>query len=155
MKPSYVPFLSLWRKNTFPSFHVLQRKDSHYVIADEDLLRVGVYICRRHDLFCSISFHNPINFLKEQLSFVAPHLFGDAKWRCYAIWYDGMMSFSKTDSVSEKYRYRWIRSKKIRYRFSEYRKIPKPFSSLVVFVFFLYDYLFNLWYRYRHKCLYT
>jgi hypothetical protein len=26
MKPSYIPFLSRWQKNTFPSFHASQRK---------------------------------------------------------------------------------------------------------------------------------
>jgi hypothetical protein len=52
-----------------------KEKDSHYAIADEDLLRVGVNICRRHDLCCSIR----SILSKEQLSFVAPHFFGDAK----------------------------------------------------------------------------
>jgi hypothetical protein len=80
MKPSYVPFLSRWRKNTFPSFHASQRKNSHYAITDEDLLRVGVYISAE-GMTCVVVFLFIIRSIisKEQLSFVTPHLFGDAK----------------------------------------------------------------------------
>ena len=60
-----------------PSLLFMHRieKDSHYTIVDEDFLRVGVYICRRHDLCCSISFHNPINSFKRATLLCCPHTF--------------------------------------------------------------------------------
>jgi hypothetical protein len=52
-----------------------KEKDSHYAIADEDLLCVGVYIYQRHDLYCSISFHNPINSFERATLLLLPHTF--------------------------------------------------------------------------------
>jgi hypothetical protein len=49
-----------------------KEKDSHYAIADEDLLRVGVCIYRRHDLCCSISFHNLINSFERATLLCCP-----------------------------------------------------------------------------------
>jgi hypothetical protein len=56
-----------------------KEKDSHYAVADEDLLRVGVNICQ--GMICAVVFLFIIRSIlsKEQLSFVAPHFFGDAK----------------------------------------------------------------------------
>jgi hypothetical protein len=52
-----------------------KEKDSHYAIANEDLLRVGVNICQSHDLCCIISFHNPINSFKRATFLCCPTLF--------------------------------------------------------------------------------
>jgi hypothetical protein len=60
-------------KKHLPFFScVAKKKYSHYAIADEDLLRVGVYIYRRHDLCCSISFHNPINSFERATLLCCP-----------------------------------------------------------------------------------
>jgi hypothetical protein len=52
-----------------------KEKDYHYAITDEDLLFVGVYICRRHDLCCNISIHDPINSFDGATLLFGPHPF--------------------------------------------------------------------------------
>jgi hypothetical protein len=86
--------LSLWRKNTFPSFHASQRIEfflCHYwwwLASCSSIYLPKAYVVLQHILSWSDKYFRSSNFP----SF--PRLSADAKWcmmRCYAIWYDGMM----------------------------------------------------------------
>jgi hypothetical protein len=74
MKFAYIPFFSLRRKNTFPSFHVSQRKSPsiaqllHDIVVDKIFLAYKIVIAK--GLLCALAHYFVHHiFSKKQLSF--------------------------------------------------------------------------------------
>ena len=80
MKPPYVPFFSYWQKNIFPYFHASRRKKILFILQLTKINFLWENISAE-GMSCAIVFPFIIRstFSKEQLSFVSPHLFSDAK----------------------------------------------------------------------------